>query len=112
MTDRRSASDNQRVLPRETGGFSPAGDNTSVTVGYMKRLVSSLQAVIDELSNPGTARSGRLILHDCPGPSSSLAVGDVYVDGNGFLKLRESGAPVVDGVSGTGVVATVSVTIS
>lgn len=112
MTDRKSSTDKQRVLPRETGGFNAAGDNAPVTISYMKRLVASLQAVIDDLSNPGTARSGRLILHDCPGPSSALAVGDVYVDGNGFLKLRVSGAPVVEGLAATGVVASVTVTIS
>lgn len=112
MTDRKPATNKQMVLPRETGGFNAAGDNAPVTISYMKRLVASLQAVIDELSNPGTAQSGRLILYDCPGPSSALATGDVYVDENGFLKLRLSGAPVIEGLAGTGVVASVSVTIS
>jgi len=100
MTTRRAPSSLQRVLPRLD---VPAAQlKEQPTVEYLARLVSALQQVINDLSSPSALRCGTLIISDCLQPGSTLSVGDVYVDVNGFLKLRVAGSPLVDSVSGSG----------
>ena len=111
MSTRRSPSNLQRVLPRFS--IPPNAQNgEQLTVEYLTRLVASLQQIINDLSDPGTSRCGNLIIHDCQQHSSDLNVGDVYVDGNGFLKLRQGGSPVVDSLRATGAVSNITVSIT
>lgn len=111
MTTRRGAANLQRVLPKLT---IPAGteNGQQLTVEYLTRLVASLQQIINDLSDPGTSRCGNLIIYDCLPQSAELNVGDVYVDGNGFLKLRQGGSPVVESLRATGAVSNITVSIT
>lgn len=115
MTVRKPSAILQRSLPRPGMNAVEAGTLRSkddpVTVEYVTRLIANLQQILDELTNPGTSRCANLVIHQCQESGSNLNVGDVYVDGNGFLKLRQSGIPVLDSLSATGTVSSVTVTI-
>jgi hypothetical protein len=110
MTSRRSGGNLQRVLPRIAHGI--IGENGEVSVEYLTRLVSALQQVINDISSPATLRCGNFIISDCLEHSQTLNVGDVYVDGAGYLRLRLVGYPPVDPAPGRGVVASVNVSIT
>lgn len=110
MSTRRAPATLQRVLPR----FAPlpGEDNEKAAVEYLTRLIAALQQTINDLSNPGTLRCGNLIVYDCLEPSPDLAVGDVYVDGAGYLRLRQAGSPVVSSLAAGGRVSSVTVSIT
>jgi hypothetical protein len=83
-----------------------------VTSEYMDNLVAKLQSIIDNLSTPATLTGGGLILTNVLTETTSLQVGDVYVDGDGFLKIKQANRPlaIVDGLSITLTSVTVSIT--
>lgn len=112
MTTRRSPATLQRVLPRFGIPAGTEADGQRLTVEYLTRLVAALQQAINDLSDPAALRCGNLIIHDCLPQSSDLNVGDVYVDGNGFLKLRQGGSPVVESLRATGAVSNITVSIT
>jgi hypothetical protein len=78
----------------------------------MDRLVNRLQQVIDNLSNPATLRGGQLILTQPKTHTTTLQVGDVYVDGEGHLRIRQVGWPLVESVTAVGSVSSVTISIT
>jgi hypothetical protein len=88
------------------------GEDGKVDVEYLTRLVSALQQVINDLSSPATLRCGNFIISDCLEHSQTLNVGDVYVDGDGYLRLRVAGYPLVDPVAGRGAVPATNISVS
>lgn len=117
MTDpRKPSSAIINVLPRVPShghtGRSGRRDDEPVTTAYMDTLVSKLQHNLDDLHNPATLRSGGLILTDVLTETTALQVGDVYVDGNGFLKIKQANRAlaITDGLTATLASVTISIT--
>lgn len=116
MTDtRRPPSSIINLLPRHTTHSTTPNtfgqDSAPVTSAYMDSFVARLQQILDGINNPATLRGGGLILSQPLEHNSSLQVGDVYVDGEGHLRIRQSGWPLVDSQTITATLASVTITI-
>ena len=75
---------------------------------YMDRLVSMIEAVLEDISNPGAARNTTLTVTAMPTDPNGLLVGDVYREGC-FLKIVNAGEifPPTGSVVITGLIPTV-----
>lgn len=70
---------------------------------YMAELTRVFVQYQQQLQNPGTGRNVNLVLTNVPAFSSTLEVGTIYVDPNGFLKIvQATNVAKVSGVSASG----------
>lgn len=77
--------------------------------GYISRLVNTIQASLDLLSNPSILRGGELFLSNLPTRGANLAPGYVFSDG-GFLRIVREDDVFADSLYVVVSVGTVTVT--
>lgn len=76
---------------------------------YFDRLIRQLELIFSLIQNPGHHRASTLTLTDLQHGGYNLAVGEVYYDGSGFLKIVREGDAIPLGLSGTGALGTVTI---
>jgi hypothetical protein len=87
--------------------FSKAPE--TYTRGYFDDLTRMLNNLVTMITTPGVGRQSTLVLTDLPSNDSGLEPGSIFVV-NGILRIPLLYSPYVAGLSGTGVVGSVSVT--
>ncbi len=78
---------------------------------YMTEIIRAFSVFLEQNQNPGEGRHTTLTLTQLQGNDQGLEVGALF-EYNGFVKITKSNVPHVGGVSATGVVGAVTVTIS
>ena len=77
---------------------------------YMAEVVRAFSVFLNQVQNPGDLRATNLVLTDLPSSDSGLEVGAVFNFG-GYLKISASTTPHPAGLSVSGSVGSVTVTI-
>jgi len=77
---------------------------------YMAEVVRAFSVFLNQVQNPGDLRATNLVLTDLPSSDSGLEVGAVFNFG-GYLKVTASNTPHPAGLSSSGSVGSVTVTI-
>lgn len=76
---------------------------------YMAELTRVFVQYQQQLQNPGQGRNTTIVLTNVPAFASTLEVGTIYVDPNGFLKIVQAQhIATVSGVSASGGVGQVT----
>lgn len=78
--------------------------------GYMAEVVRAFSLFLNQNQNPGDLRATDLVLTNLPTSDSGLEVGAIFNFG-GYLKITASNTPHPAGVSSSGSVGSVTVTI-
>jgi len=78
---------------------------------YMEDIIRSFAIYVAQVQNPGQSRSTTAVMTNLPTSDSGLEEGALF-ERNGFLKIALNRMTNPDGLSGTGAVGSVTVTIS
>ncbi len=83
-----------------------------INTEYVLDLVRTLESFIDQVRNPGELRGTKLTLTNLQsGNNVGLETGALY-ELEGFVKITLANVPACSGISGTGAVGTVTVSVS
>lgn len=78
---------------------------------YMAELVRAFSTYIAQMQNPGQARATFIVFTNIQSSDQGLEPGAVFRDGNGVLKVAMANKPNVGGLSASGAVGSVTVTV-
>ena len=78
---------------------------------YMADIIRSFAIYVSQVQNPGESRASTAVMTNLPTSDSGLEEGALF-ERNGFLKIALNRMTNPDGLSGTGAVGSVTVTIS
>lgn len=78
---------------------------------YFAEVIRSFSTYVNQEQNPGEGRNTFIVLTDVQENDQGLEVGAVFQQ-DGFLKITRTNVPHPAGVSSTGAVGTVTVTIA
>jgi hypothetical protein len=79
--------------------------------GYFAEIVRSFSVYLEQMQNPGEGRNTFIVLTALQTDDVGVEPGTVFNHG-GYLKISESNTPHVRGVSATGSVGSVTVSIT
>lgn len=95
-----------RNVPKPFFPVPPAGYDRR----YMAELVRAFSVYLEQIQNPGEARATFMVLTDLQSNDYGLEVGALFQQG-GFVKVVQANTPHVGGLSATGSVGAVTVTV-
>jgi len=85
---------------------------SEINTTYISDLVRTLESFIEQVQNPGGLRGTELTLTKLQsGNNVGLETGALY-ELEGFVKITLANIPVCSGIFGTGVIGTVTVSVS
>lgn len=79
--------------------------------GYFSEVVRAISVYMENERNPGEGRHTRLVLTDLPSNDQGLELGALF-EQDGFVKVTKANTPHVGGLTSSGFVGTVTVSIS
>ena len=85
---------------------------SEINTVYVSDLVRTLESFMDQVQNPGGLRGTELTLTNLQsGNNVGLETGALY-ELEGFVKITLANVPACSGLSGTGAIGTVTVSVS
>ena len=77
---------------------------------YMAEIVRLFSLYVTQIQNPGEGRNTSLVLTNLQDHDRGLEVGELF-EHNGFIKITKSTVPHPQGLTGTGNVGSVTITV-